>query len=218
MRLLRAQAHHIAELRSWFTDTVSLQSWGGPHFRFPFNPQSFAEDAALDRLDTFALVNAADVMLGFGQFYAKLGRVHLCRIGIYPEHRGRSLGKLLVHQLIEAGQSALGFVDCSLYVMADNPAAIACYRSCGFEPADLPPEVSHDAQIRFMLRRSAAAEAIPDQRLQAHSPGAVESPFCSFCGKGVVEVFTLIRGPGVQICDQCVSLCSQEIALRREGR
>ena len=30
---------------------------------------------------------------------------------------------------------------------------------------------------------------------------------CSFCGKSQTEVKTLISGPGVFICDECVQLC-----------
>lgn len=38
-----------------------------------------------------------------------------------------------------------------------------------------------------------------------------EEPRCSFCGKYQQEVDRLIAGPGVQICDQCVSLCNSLI-------
>jgi ATP-dependent Clp protease ATP-binding subunit ClpX len=30
---------------------------------------------------------------------------------------------------------------------------------------------------------------------------------CSFCGKAQTEVKTLVAGPGVFICDECVQLC-----------
>ena len=38
-----------------------------------------------------------------------------------------------------------------------------------------------------------------------------EEPRCSFCGKFQQEVERLIAGPGVQICDQCVNLCTSLI-------
>lgn len=38
---------------------------------------------------------------------------------------------------------------------------------------------------------------------------------CSFCGRSVGEVGNLIKGPGVNICDQCVRLCSK--MLRQEA-
>ena len=34
---------------------------------------------------------------------------------------------------------------------------------------------------------------------------------CSFCGKAQTEVKTLVAGPGVFICDECVDLCQAVI-------
>jgi len=40
-------------------------------------------------------------------------------------------------------------------------------------------------------------------------------PTCSFCGKRADEVGKLIAGPGVNICDECVQLCSEIVAEDR---
>ena len=42
-----------------------------------------------------------------------------------------------------------------------------------------------------------------------------DEPRCSFCHKGESEGVRLVQGPGVYICSDCVSLCSQ--ILRKEG-
>ena len=34
---------------------------------------------------------------------------------------------------------------------------------------------------------------------------------CSFCGKSQTEVKTLVAGPGVFVCDECVKLCQSVI-------
>jgi ATP-dependent Clp protease ATP-binding subunit ClpX len=39
--------------------------------------------------------------------------------------------------------------------------------------------------------------------------------FCSFCGKEKGEVFVLIAGPTVFICDECVGRCATMIAEKR---
>jgi ATP-dependent protease Clp ATPase subunit len=39
---------------------------------------------------------------------------------------------------------------------------------------------------------------------------------CSFCGKAQTEVKTLIAGPGVFICDECVELCRRIIKKERK--
>ena len=41
---------------------------------------------------------------------------------------------------------------------------------------------------------------------------------CSFCGKGEHEVRRLIAGIGVQVCNECVELCSGIIAAESEGK
>jgi hypothetical protein len=38
---------------------------------------------------------------------------------------------------------------------------------------------------------------------------------CSFCGKPRAEVKTLIGGPGVCICDECVGLCNDIVDKER---
>ena len=37
---------------------------------------------------------------------------------------------------------------------------------------------------------------------------------CSFCGKPQSQVSRLVAGPGVYICDECISLCQE---ILKEG-
>ena len=39
--------------------------------------------------------------------------------------------------------------------------------------------------------------------------------YCSFCGKSQHEVFVLLSGPTVFICDECVALCCEHVVNRR---
>ena len=54
-----------------------------------------------------------------------------------------------------------------------------------------------------------------------HSGGATpdEAPMvgCSFCLRSMGEVGTLVAGPGVNICDECVALCRQVIDGKPQG-
>ena len=51
------------------------------------------------------------------------------------------------------------------------------------------------------------AEAITGRYLVANDA----EPVCSFCGRTQREVKTLIAGPGVYICDECVEAMSEII-------
>lgn len=44
---------------------------------------------------------------------------------------------------------------------------------------------------------------------------STEALACSFCGKAQSVVAKLIAGPGVFICNECVELCSQVLAVER---
>ena len=40
---------------------------------------------------------------------------------------------------------------------------------------------------------------------------------CSFCGKAEVQVVHLIKGPGVNICNECVALCDDILRQRPQA-
>ena len=40
---------------------------------------------------------------------------------------------------------------------------------------------------------------------------------CSFCRKPQAQVARLVAGPGVFICDECVGLCTELVALPSQG-
>jgi hypothetical protein len=55
--------------------------------------------------------------------------------------------------------------------------------------------------------------AVPEPRTTQTSKRAYR---CSFCGKAQTEVKTLVAGPGVFICDECVQLCRQVVDKKRK--
>ncbi|MFD0852236.1 ClpX C4-type zinc finger protein, partial [Actinomadura adrarensis] len=53
--------------------------------------------------------------------------------------------------------------------------------------------------------------------VQAEKPAREAEPMrCSFCGKAQNEVGTLVAGPGVYICDECVGLAESVIEEFRD--
>lgn len=49
------------------------------------------------------------------------------------------------------------------------------------------------------------------------TPATPTPLYCSFCGKCQHEVFQLLCGPAVFICDECVELCADIITEKREA-
>jgi len=157
MRLQAFEQRWLAELMGWFPDTDACRVWGGPGFRFPFTATTFREDARLDSLPTWALVDDDGRFVGFGQYYLRVGRCHLGRLVVAPARRGRGLGSTLVHELCRQGAAELGTQSCSLFVLPGNERALNLYRRLGFVPVPYPEAAPTFDGCVYMVR-SASGE------------------------------------------------------------
>lgn len=66
------------------------------------------------------------------------------------------------------------------------------------------------------LRHLRARKTEETTMTETETPEA-ETVDCSFCNKSQKEVRKLIAGPGVYICDECVSLCAEIISEEGVG-
>jgi len=90
-------------------------------------------------------------LLAFGQLVPKPGgRLHLARLIVAPDKRGRGWGRqlaeLLIARALDASPSCL-----SLNVAADNETALRLYRVLGCEEAPRPPDEKH-SRARYLVR------------------------------------------------------------------
>ena len=131
---------HLRQMMSWFADAQACRLWGGTEFRYPFTEETFVADSRCEALPTYSLLGEGGRLLGVGQYYDRLGRCHLARLAISPEHRGRGLGTQLIAQLIELGVPVLQTSECSLFVARINPAAARLYARLGFAIVPYPDD------------------------------------------------------------------------------
>jgi len=138
LTLASATPLQLLEMMNWFPSAESCRIWGGPEFRFPFTAENFRADCQLLDRPSFALLDAAAALCGFGQYYLRAGRCHLARLVIAPTCRGRGFGTTLIELLAAEGKAALGVDQCSLFVSTTNTAALALYQRRGFARAEYP--------------------------------------------------------------------------------
>lgn len=160
MNLERATDGHLRELMGWFPDRHSCLVWGGPQFRHPFTETTFVEDTRVRELPSFALVDADDRLLAFGQYYERVGRCHLGRLVVSPGHRGGGLGRRLIGALTELGSRQFDASECSLFVARDNVRAAKLYRELGFLETDYP---EHDPAVAPYLYMVATAATLKER-------------------------------------------------------
>ena len=158
-RLVSTTQEHLRLLMTWFPDAESCRLWGGTDFRHPFNEDSFVADSRCETLPSYSLVGADGELLGFGQHYDRVGRCHLGRLVISPEHRGEGLGTRLIDKLIELGGPAFGASECSLFVARTNPAAARLYERLGFTIAPYPAASFDLAGSDYMIAPCALVRA-----------------------------------------------------------
>lgn len=156
VKLQRFSGTQLPELMTWFSDVTSLQTWGGPEFRFPFTEATFREDTKLASLPTWALVRDDGALAAFGQCYLRVGRCHFGRLAVSPMLRGHGYGTTLIRELARWGTAAFGVSSMSLFVIASNPRAIALYRRLGFSETPYPePAPATDSFIYMVATKLA---------------------------------------------------------------
>jgi ribosomal protein S18 acetylase RimI-like enzyme len=138
MNIIKADPEHAREIMGWFPDKESVHLWGSPYTRYPLTEETFFEDIYWSRIHSMVALTDEDELLGFGQFYLKLGRCHLARLVINPEFRGRGLGAKFIAALMGYGAEQLDTSEFSLYVMTVNKPALAVYKNLGFNLAKYP--------------------------------------------------------------------------------
>jgi [ribosomal protein S18]-alanine N-acetyltransferase len=85
--------------------------------------------------------------LGFTSF-TRVSFYEVRNIGVDPAHQGRGIGRRLFDQLLKFADGGAVYLE----VRTDNEAAIALYRSVGFDQIDLRPGYYSGADAYTMRR------------------------------------------------------------------
>jgi ribosomal protein S18 acetylase RimI-like enzyme len=138
----------------WFPSPDDIMIWGGPSFRCPFTRESFFEDVYWEKMASYCLRDGSGEFVAFGQLYDRDGRIHLARLVVRPDRRGRGIGRRLIEMLMAAGATVFPGDEYSLFVFRENTPAYECYKSLGFIVQDYPDDMPH-ADVCYYLTRPA---------------------------------------------------------------
>lgn len=137
-------------------------------------PDSLVQEAEFDAGRNVALEDD-DGLVAFGQALPRVGsRMHLARVIVRPDARGRGVGRALVEALLaRARDSSASRV--TLHVYRDNAAAIGLYTDLGFRRSqrsgcDTRSSPSVPMELRVGRRRHEPAGG----RSLTRSSGALE--------------------------------------------
>jgi ribosomal protein S18 acetylase RimI-like enzyme len=146
-----AKTEDLRIIFNWIENQKDCRLWAGTGLRFPFVWEQFLDDLGFGQHETFCLVNESDMVIGLGQLMHRNDRLHLARILVDPERRGKGYGQLLCKTLMEEGLRRHGKKDFSLNVYRHNEIARRLYEKLGFfEAADQTQAATTDSV--FMIR------------------------------------------------------------------
>ena len=146
--------------------------WAGPEYTYPLDAAQLKETLSktigeAPSLRVYkAVLSSTGETVGHVQLmdidHAKLTCV-LGKVLVFPAHRSRGFGRLMVRLAVEEAFTGLGMHEVTLLVFDFNDAAIATYRSLGFvrsppDPAALPFEDESWQAIRMALARERGSE------------------------------------------------------------
>ncbi len=137
-KLRSATAGDLEIISGWIADINYCRLWAGPGIHFPFTPESLRKDINFTPQNSFSLCDSDLDLLGFGQILEKEDFLHLARIIVSPEHRGKGLGEILCKNLIRVGRELRGDKAFSLNVYSTNTSALSLYLKLGFTPVNKP--------------------------------------------------------------------------------
>ena len=150
-RLYPATDPDLMELISWIPDWPSCKLWAGPQIRFPLTLAGLKKDMGCHAGNTLSLKNSEKTLLGLGQILKKPEhRIHLARIIVSPEFRGRGLGRTLCRFLMKAAEKKYGLCTFSLNVYIANTHAVSLYQNLGFKQRPSPIKFSADEPIVYL--------------------------------------------------------------------
>ena len=133
-----ARQADIDELMTWFPDAHSIDIWGGPKFRYPFDQSSFQDDCRWRDFSSYCLRNPGNEFAAFGQIGSRYQRTHLARLISNPRMRRQGLGRKLLEMMIDVVRIEQDHSEVGLFVYRDNTPAYQCYLSLGFEVKEYP--------------------------------------------------------------------------------
>lgn len=145
------QSPHYAVIGTWLDSASATQRWAGPGVPYPLAPDAFAQALQLQQRPGWVLLDAEGHCLGFGQYWpTSPGTLHLGRIIISPQARGRGLGRALMQALVAQALQSAAVERLTLRVYRDNVAAVSLYRDLGFHPM----EDASTPELLFMQHRA----------------------------------------------------------------
>ncbi len=131
MRTIPAIPEDINYVIPWITDETDCLIWAGPQVHFPLEPERLLEEIEFSYNNSFCF-KPVGAIKAFGQLLSKQrDMLHMARIIVAPENRGKGYGRQICTDLIQIGRERNARA-LTLNAYRENLVGIRLYRGLGF--------------------------------------------------------------------------------------
>ena len=153
--------------------------------------------------------------LAKADYHHAVRRLHFAGASMREVAEALELSHQRVHQIVEATGGTGGWKS-----KRGANAAMAC-SFCGLPDAEVAkliagPGIFICDQCVAMVRRVADTGEGEETERTRVDPLAGAALRCSFCGRAQGKVGTMVAGPGLCICGECVQLCEEILVAASE--
>lgn len=125
------------------TDVPEVGSIERLSFPTPWSDDSFMSELLYNKLACYSVLEYQGHVIAYGGLWTVAGEGHITNIAVHPCFRGRHLGRLLVEEMLKAGELK-GCEKFTLEVRPGNTPAVRLYESMGFVSVGIRPKYYQD--------------------------------------------------------------------------
>lgn len=112
-------------------------------FSVPWSREAFENELTKNQLASYLVIEEQGQVVGYCGVWYVMDEGHITNVAVHPEHRKKGLGKALIKALIK--EAVLQTIHhLTLEVRVSNQAAIALYKTMGFEEVGIRPKYYMD--------------------------------------------------------------------------
>lgn len=112
-------------------------------FSTPWPAYAFEQELRGNRLARYVVARAGERVVGFAGVWLMVDEAHITTFGVHPEWRRQGIGRQLLLNLVDLGET-LSARRMTLEVRVSNEPAQALYRSFGFQVVGRRPRYYTD--------------------------------------------------------------------------
>jgi ribosomal protein S18 acetylase RimI-like enzyme len=149
-----ARPADAAEVASWFPSGIAVRTWGGPEVPYPLPAEWLVREFSGRSRAYFILPDEEDRALGLVGIkrHVRGRRVHLIRVAVRPDQRGRRLVGVMFEAMATIARLG-GAERLSLNVYGSNEGAIRAYERAGFSAVGARPAPEDPSGVAIRMVR-----------------------------------------------------------------